>query len=103
MKMTNTLLTLVSLCFSLAAFSLPDSDAIGRQSGSQTDVFVTAVQLCFEQASLTEHEAGGPLLAQRCCKECKKENACGNSCIAKSKQCDKGAGCGFLQHYLSWR
>ncbi|MER5171045.1 hypothetical protein [Thioclava sp. GXIMD2076] len=28
-----------------------------------------------------------------CCKTCHAGKACGNSCISRSKQCHKGAGC----------
>lgn len=28
-----------------------------------------------------------------CCKMCKKGKACGDSCIARDKECHKGKGC----------
>jgi hypothetical protein len=28
-----------------------------------------------------------------CCKVCKKGKACGDSCIARDKECHKGKGC----------
>jgi hypothetical protein len=31
--------------------------------------------------------------ARSCCRVCVKGKACGNSCIAKWKQCHKGKGC----------
>ncbi len=31
--------------------------------------------------------------ARACCKVCVKGKACGNSCIARWKQCHKGKGC----------
>lgn len=36
--------------------------------------------------------ATGPGNSQ-CCKVCTTGKACGNSCIAKNKNCTKGAGC----------
>lgn len=33
------------------------------------------------------------LIAAACCKICSKGKACGDSCISRSKQCHKGAGC----------
>lgn len=32
-------------------------------------------------------------VSAKCCKVCRKGKACGDSCIAKSKQCHKGPGC----------
>ena len=31
--------------------------------------------------------------SQTCCKICRKGKACGNSCIAREKTCNKGPGC----------
>jgi hypothetical protein len=31
--------------------------------------------------------------ADKCCKVCDKGQACGNSCISRSKTCHKGQGC----------
>lgn len=33
------------------------------------------------------------LVAQACCKVCRKGQACGNSCISWDKQCHKPPGC----------
>ena len=40
-------------------------------------------------ASPAYAEAG----SARCCKVCKKGKACGDSCIARNKECHKGKGC----------
>ncbi len=32
-------------------------------------------------------------LSAKCCKICRKGKACGDSCIARSKTCNKGKGC----------
>lgn len=32
-------------------------------------------------------------LTQACCKICRKGKACGNSCISRSKTCEKPPGC----------
>lgn len=31
--------------------------------------------------------------ADKCCKICDAGQACGNSCVSRSKQCHKGRGC----------
>jgi hypothetical protein len=31
--------------------------------------------------------------ADQCCKICRKGQACGNTCISRSKNCHKGRGC----------
>ena len=33
--------------------------------------------------------------ARGCCKVCSKGKACGNSCIARNKECHKGRGCAW--------
>lgn len=35
----------------------------------------------------------GTAFAAACCKVCKKGKACGDSCIARDKNCKKGRGC----------
>lgn len=34
-----------------------------------------------------------PTFAQECCKRCSKGKPCGDSCISRKKQCQKGKGC----------
>ena len=53
---------------------------------------VALVLACFTQ----EQEAfAAPACtpASQCCKICEGGQACGNSCISRSKQCHKGRGC----------
>lgn len=35
----------------------------------------------------------GTAFAASCCKVCKAGKACGDSCIARDKECHKGKGC----------
>lgn len=35
----------------------------------------------------------GTAYAQACCKVCTKGKACGDTCIARDKNCTKGPGC----------
>lgn len=37
--------------------------------------------------------AGTCIPAEKCCRVCDAGQACGNSCISRSKQCHKGRGC----------
>lgn len=34
-----------------------------------------------------------PRVADSCCKHCSKGQPCGDSCISRNKQCNKGSGC----------
>ncbi|MBN9078175.1 MAG: hypothetical protein BGN87_06160 [Rhizobiales bacterium 65-79] len=34
-----------------------------------------------------------PIPVQGCCKVCHKGKACGNTCIARDRECHAGAGC----------
>lgn len=36
---------------------------------------------------------GAPVVAAACCKVCSSGQACGDSCISRSKRCRKGPGC----------
>ncbi len=38
-------------------------------------------------------EAQSPQISQACCKTCRKGKACGDSCIAREKTCEKPKGC----------
>ncbi len=37
--------------------------------------------------------APAPVVAEYCCKVCRKGKACGDSCIARDKTCRVGPGC----------
>jgi hypothetical protein len=41
----------------------------------------------------SESESYDAPASSPCCKVCRKGKACGNSCISRSKECHKGAGC----------
>ena len=52
---------------------------------------------CLEQSSCSLSKAGSPnfqlIATEECCKICRKGQACGNSCISRSKTCHQPAGC----------
>ena len=95
-KITKVLCALLILATSTATLALPASDALDAlKDHSALQIEASGIQepLCFESSDLDADNTDHGLLAQRCCKVCKKGKACGDSCIAKSKQCHKGAGC----------
>ena len=95
-KITKVLCALLILATSTATLALPASDALDAlidHSALQIEASGIQEPLCFESSDLNTDNTDQNLLAQRCCKVCKKGKACGDSCIAKSKQCHKGAGC----------
>ena len=59
-------------------FASPLLTPILQKSGIQSDINLKPIE---------------PVLAQRCCKICRKGKACGNSCIARWKNCTKPPGC----------
>ena len=95
-KITKVLCVLLILATSTATLALPASDTLDvlkDHSALQIEALGIQEPLCFESSDLNADNTDHDLLAQRCCKVCKKGKACGDSCIAKSKQCHKGAGC----------
>lgn len=57
-------------------------------------MFAFAASTTLLPLSLPECGIGYQADAQRtCCKVCKKGKACGDSCIAREKQCHQGPGC----------
>lgn len=60
-------------------------------------LLAAAATLALGPASLSPCLADGAAWAapgaRACCKVCRKGKACGNSCIARWKQCHKGKGC----------
>lgn len=57
-------------------------------------LFIAAASLAVGPATVS---CASPAYADsgyaRCCKVCKKGKACGDSCIARNKECHKGKGC----------
>ena len=98
-KITKVLCALLILATSTTTLALPASDALetldALKDHSALKIEASGIQepLCLESSDLNADNTDQNLLAQRCCKVCKKGKACGDSCIAKSKQCHKGAGC----------
>lgn len=57
-------------------------------------IFAFAASATAIPLSIPECGIGYQADAQRsCCKVCKKGKACGDSCIARDKQCQKPTGC----------
>ncbi len=57
-------------------------------------LFIAAASLAVGPATVS---CASPVYAASgfaaCCKVCKKGKACGDSCIARDKECHKGEGC----------
>ena len=92
----------LSLSASSQTFS---SEAASQESGQQVQ-HSEAIEYLLSAAAvvsdtegisisrLSDDALGEPDVASaECCKICRKGKACGDSCIAKSKQCTKGPGC----------
>lgn len=99
----------VILCILTLSFSTPSlsfsSEAASQESGQQGQhseaiaylLSAAAVVGDAERMSIrvqSDDALGGPdVVSAECCKVCRKGKACGDSCIARSKQCTKGPGC----------
>jgi hypothetical protein len=55
--------------------------------------FVIGASITLFAALPTEAAPTACVPADQCCKICDKGQACGNTCIARTKSCHKGRGC----------
>ena len=72
--------------------------AAGPAGGDQTsdnriELAALAEQFVQRPPLLWKSEPQATEYAAECCKVCRKGKACGNSCIARGKQCHQPAGC----------
>lgn len=90
-------LTIASTVQSLPSGPLSVDGSQEQNSAAIAYILTAASVSADESASVsTPHDdALGvvDVVSAKCCKVCRKGKACGDSCIAKSKQCHKGPGC----------
>jgi hypothetical protein len=52
-----------------------------------------AVVLLGASSSAADSSLGNPPITEECCKICRKGKACGDTCIARDKECRTPPGC----------
>lgn len=65
----------------------------GETSDKLIGLVALAEQSVQKSPLLWESEPQATEYAAECCKVCRKGKACGNSCIARDKQCHQPSGC----------
>ena len=75
------------LAFALCA-AIPAENA-----GAEEDAFVCEPTLEQRAALSADGQSVSTIQIAACCKICRKGKACGDSCISRSKTCNKGKGC----------
>jgi hypothetical protein len=87
-------LAAILICLSLPVFA--DAEAAEARELAPVVGVLTAEDIATARQRLLNLTDFGPeamLLDAACCKVCSKGQACGDSCISRSKQCRKGPGC----------
>lgn len=95
----------IFLAILLLAFTAQASQSTATDQSSLQTIEITQVDLSLgiDQSETLSTEqncdstidpiTGEVMLAQVCCKTCRKGKACGNSCISRDKQCHQPPGC----------
>ncbi len=79
-------LSVLLLCLPLITFAGPDELGRPHVTDIRTEILNPAPETkLFDDTAV--------LIAEGCCKVCRKGKACGNSCISRSYTCHKGPGC----------
>lgn len=103
LKRPIALFVAITLTFSMPAQSLPSNSSVAEATQGQHSVAIeyllsAAASMGDAQGDSISRQSvgteGGPDVdSAKCCKVCRKGKACGDSCIAKWKQCHKAPGC----------
>lgn len=94
MKILTAALAVLMMSFAASAAPVPPSD----QSASTSPASIAAaieVAEALDALAPCQFKAGTGeiLLAQGCCRTCRKGKACGNSCINRNYTCRQPPGC----------